>query len=279
MGFCSRWTTCFFLLAALVGCSSLSSRMETAQELAKAANFQAYDVRGGAFVLRIFSRVNDPGAPLRVYIEGDGLAWLSRTRISPDPTPDDPIGLRLAAADRSPNVVYVARPCQYLGRKINPRCDERYWTSHRFAPEVIDSVGNVIDEVKARSKLKRVELVGFSGGAAVASLAAAGRVDVSNLRTVAGNLDHVILNRKKGVTPLIGSLNPADVASKLADLPQVHFLGGDDGVIEPYVAESFVRHAGKQTCIRLINVPGASHTKGWDERWRRLIEAFEPMCR
>jgi hypothetical protein len=44
----------------------------------------------------------------------------------------------------------------------------------------------------------------------VASLVAARRHDVVRLVTVAGNLDHLAWTTLHGVSPLTGSLNPAD---------------------------------------------------------------------
>ena len=50
---------------------------------------------------------------LRVYIEGDGHAWESRTRPASDPTPRNPVALDLAMADPGTDpVLYLARPCQ-----------------------------------------------------------------------------------------------------------------------------------------------------------------------
>jgi len=55
----------------------------------------------------------------------------------------------------------------------------------RFAPEVINSFSRAIDTLKEKSGAKYVELVGYSGGGAIAVLVAAGRSDVVGVRTVA----------------------------------------------------------------------------------------------
>ena len=81
------------------------------------------------------------GDVLRVYIEGDGHAWQSRTRPSADPTPHNPVGLRLALADPSPApLLYLARPCQYARGEVLRHCATRYWTSARLSEEVISSL-------------------------------------------------------------------------------------------------------------------------------------------
>ncbi len=57
---------------------------------------------------------------LTIYIEGDGLAWISRSIISPDPIPINPIGLKLALQHTQHKVVaYLARPCQYVMKQNN----------------------------------------------------------------------------------------------------------------------------------------------------------------
>jgi hypothetical protein len=76
------------------------------------------------FVLTAYYRLGQPGAALSVYIEGDGLAWMSRRRLSRDPTPVDPLALDLAALDPAANVVYLARPCQHT--EHDPLCEPVY---------------------------------------------------------------------------------------------------------------------------------------------------------
>ena len=48
-------------------------------------------------------------AGLHIYIEGDGLSWRSRRRVSQDPTPTRPTGLMLAAAD--PSLATIISSC------------------------------------------------------------------------------------------------------------------------------------------------------------------------
>ena len=46
------------------------------------------------------ARYYSAGSPLlTLYLEGDGRAWASRYRLSSDPTPVNPLALRLAAVD------------------------------------------------------------------------------------------------------------------------------------------------------------------------------------
>ena len=261
----------------VAGCFSVD-RPEVAGEIATRAGMTALQVNGGAFVLQTFMRLGKPGAPIHVYGEGDGFAWINRSQPSPDPTPTDPTALRLAAADPSPNVVYVARPCQYVRSGGSRRCEEDYWTERRFASEVVESVDEVIGKLKERGGGGLIDLFGFSGGGAVAALTAARRTDVASLRTVAGNLDHVVMNQRAEVSPLIGSLNAADVADKLSAVPQIHFIGGEDNITPSYIAESYKAHARRKDCIAIVPVPGVSHIDGWTERWGSLFKRNFPKC-
>ena len=257
---------------ALAGCAS--DRNAAAEAMAQSAGMVRRVVPAGDFALTTYSRVADPGQPVTVYIEGDGLAWRTRYEPSLDPTPRKAVGLALAAADRSANVVYLARPCQFTAPAANPRCGTAYWTDKRFAPEVIAATDAAIDRMVASGT--GVNLVGYSGGGAVALLVAARRRDVISIRTVAGNLDQAEVNRIHRVDPMPGSLNAIDFAPQLANIPQLHFSGGDDETVPPAIANRFRAAAGER-CVKTLVVPGASHESGWPERWPTLL-AMKPSC-
>ena len=264
-------------LAMLTACASVD-RSGTADSLARPAGMTRSLVQTSTFVLTAFSRQRDPAAPLVVYIEGDGLAWVSRTEPSKDPTTRTPVALTLAVLDPAPNVLYLARPCQYTPADRDRRCgNSEYWTSRRFAEEVIAAANQAIDQ-SLRAGGRGVRLVGFSGGGAVAALVAARRTDVIDLRTVAGNLDHVTLHRIHGVSQLRGSLNAADVAAQLAALPQLHLVGGRDKTIVPQVVESYANRAADRRCIEVKRVESASHEDGWPEVWPATLRTA-PACR
>ena len=107
---------------------------------------------------------------LRVYIEGDGHAWESRTRPSTNPTPRNPVALRLAMADPGADtVLYLARPCQYVQGEDWRQCSKRYWTSARLGPEVMKSLDAAITLAKSDCGAEQVILVGFSGGGGAAA--------------------------------------------------------------------------------------------------------------
>jgi pimeloyl-ACP methyl ester carboxylesterase len=258
----------------LAGCGSPAARHDVAREIAEKGQFAERQVPADPFLLTVFERVQTGNATTAdVYIEGDGLAWLGRHRPSPDPSPTDPVALRLAAADPAAAVAYIARPCQYSRLTTEGACPQKYWTSARFAPEVITALGAALDDLKARHHLTGFNLVGFSGGAAAAALVAARRNDIVSLRSVAGNLDSRLFSQLHNVSPLALSLEPAEAAPKLATVPQHHFVGGEDLVVPADIPRSFIAKAGPSHCLRLTVVPGLAHDGDWPEQWPELLKA------
>lgn len=258
------------LFVALCACNrSIGARTSLAADTANKQLPIHAMVPAGAFQLASYARVTTPGATARLYIEGDGLAWLGNQEPSLNPTPTDPIALKLAARDPAANVVWLARPCQYEGFSVD--CDQAYWTGKRFAPEVVDAYAQALDHLKQQYHFTGFELVGFSGGGAIAALLAAQRSDIVNLRTVGGNLDHDAFNAFHHVSPMPSSLNPRDYAGKIAHLPQLHFTGQRDDIVPQPVYDSFAKAAGNAPCLHHETVAGASHEDGWEEAWPQLL--------
>ena len=262
----------------LFACGGTNALRHEADTLAGAAGLQHEIVPTRAFQITIYARLSQPDQPVTFYFEGDGNAWLTRTRPSPNPTPRNPIGLRLAALDPSPNVVYVARPCQYTPLDTDRRCQAAYWTKRRLAPEIISSMNEVVEFMRRRVKSSRVRFVGYSGGGAVAVLVAARRYDVSDIRTLAGNLDTDAFVAHHEVSPMDGSLNPVAVASEVARIPQLHLVGAKDSIMPIHLAEGYWRASNSSPCIRIVEIPEATHHEHWQDAWRRWMTAPVPSC-
>ncbi len=195
-------------LLVFTACSSPSIRTENVEAMALAGGFTKAIINTSQFQLLSYYRLTDDESSVTIYIEGDGYAFAGRHRISLNPTPKNPVSLKLALLDESANVIYIARPCQYVPLKNNPECQSDCWTIKRYAPEVIEAINEVIDDYKKIHNFKNIRLVGYSGGGTVAAILAAQRDDVLDLRTAAGNLDIEMFVRQHNVTPLAGSLNP-----------------------------------------------------------------------
>lgn len=253
-------------IALLTGCAT--DLVQRADALAAPVGLQREQVQGGPFLLTAYVHAR-PNAPLlRVYLEGDGRAWITRNQVSPDPTPHTAMGLRLAASDGG-DVVYLARPCQFTPMARNPACQPAYWTGLRYSPEVVSAMDEALSHYVTRLQPARLELVGYSGGGALAVLLAARRKDVSAIRTVAGNLDHVAVNRWHAVSQMPGSLNAIDVASQVARIPQRHVSGADDTVVPTAITRSYVDRVGR--CAALTIVPDMAHESDWDRVWPSLL--------
>jgi dienelactone hydrolase len=263
------------LAGALAGCADPNTH---ADAMAQPVGLRREQINAGRFLLTTFVRITHPDLPLTIYIEGDGLAWRSRYQASDDPTPHQALGLALAVADPAPNVVYLARPCQFTPMAMNPSCSATYWTDKRYAEEVVAAMNQAVSHYAAQVTqlpAQRINLIGYSGGGALAVLIAARRSDVASLRTVAGNLDHAAVNRLHKVSAMPASLNAIDVARQVAAIPQIHFSGADDTVVPPAIAQSFVAVAG--ACAQARIVPGMSHDSNWERRWPDLL-AIAPRC-
>lgn len=262
-----------FLAMLLAGCTTVPTsqdRLRHAESLAARREWTATRLTAGRFDLMAFVPVVSPrDGRLSIYIEGDGLSWLSASTPSNDPTPRNPVALRLALAQPTGSAAYLARPCQYVDARQS-ECPQRYWTNARFSPEVIDSTNLAIDRLKRRFGVHRLELIGYSGGGAVAMLVAARRNDVARVVTIAGNLDHRAWTTRHRLEPLSGSLNPADMAGQVAALPQIHYLGDKDNVIAPELARQLPQAIAGAQGANLRIIPGFDHACCWVQQWPRL---------
>ncbi len=265
-----RWFIWFILM--LTACSGLPDRETKAWGIAEQAGFTRQIISSGPFLLTTFHKLQDNNHTLLVvYIEGDGLAFQRKGRLSPDPTPKSTVALELATKDPHSSVIYIARPCQYLPEDALKKCDPKYWSTHRYSEDVIAAINTAIGH--AASGYKSIALVGYSGGGTVAALIAARRQDVAWLITIAANLDHKSWTDMHQVTPLSGSLNAADYAASIQSLPQLHLTGGRDRIVPLEVTEAFLNRMTDRTRVSVRTVPEFDHECCWARDWP------EPACR
>lgn len=259
------------LLSACSNVPTSQERLVIADRLAESRNWQSSIIVTDNFNLYSYQPKQPKTGPiLSVYIEGDGLAWINTTTRSSDPTPLNPVALKLALKHPQGIAVYLARPCQYTGGTSGRNCSKSLWSDSRFSEEVVNATSEAIDKLKQEFDADRLQLIGFSGGGALATLIAARRQDVKKLITVAGNLDHRKWTEHHKVTPLRGSLNPADFKDNLINLEQVHVVGANDKVIPAKIAESFI--TGLPTTAKVMVIPAQDHSCCWDTIWQDLIE-------
>lgn len=208
------------------------------------------------FIIASWRKYSKPDADFKVYIEGDGASFDAYGRPTNNPTPKGDFMRQLAFSDPSPNVVYLARPCQYVN---DTACNQRFWTGARFSPFVIES------ECEAIASLtfpRPVTLIGYSGGGMVAGLLSlfCPVVQTKKVVTIAGNMDHLTWTRVERLTPLNESMNIADYKEEFAKIPQHHYVGSKDTVVPYNITMQVIPDRSNITLIS-----GATHNKGWEE--------------
>lgn len=214
------------------------------------------------YVIANWYKMEQPGQTLKIYIEGDGHAFDAHGQPTDNPTPHGLFMRELAAGDPSPNVVYLARPCQYL----KPGCSQHDWTTGRFSRPIIDSMDTTVRSLMKKARTNKVILIGFSGGAQVAGLIAVRHPEqVVRLITISGVLDHRAWTSYHGDEPLTDSLNLKDFQSLLKRIPQTHYAGEKDTVVPTQLIQDF---AGESVSV----VPGATHGDGYDSVFSQIYE-------
>lgn len=247
-----------FICLCMMSCGSIATK------IAVPKNVTEHTIQTNSFQIYSLQKLTALGNDVVFYIEGDGKAWITPTQLSTNPTPVSTLVREWAFKDKRPNVVYLARPCQYTN---DPACQTTdfgtYWSEKRFAPEIITAMSEAIDQIKIQSHATNIILIGYSGGGAVAALLAARRNDVSELISVAGNLDTEMHSMIHHVSPLAGSLNPRDFASQI-HVKQIHYSGENDENVPAAVAKSFVAALPVNVSANIVVIPGATHHAGWE---------------
>jgi pimeloyl-ACP methyl ester carboxylesterase len=245
------FTIVFFAFSFFCGCSGAQVRANTlAKQLVSTPTFTLYSEQ----------RITSLTAPVKIYIEGDGRAFTRFGRPSKNPTPKHQLLADIARHDPAPNVAYLARPCQYVQ---DAKREQKYWTTARFAPEVIDAVYFAIRDIAGE---RDIILIAYSGGALIAGLTAVMHPDlhVKQIVTIAPNLDHKAWTEYHRLPPLTGSLNLRDYRDEFMQIPQLHYVGAEDKVIPISIVEDFTDSE------YLVIVPSATHSKGFESIYSNI---------
>ena len=251
----------------MVGCASRSIMPEiNPGDLQQSLKAVVYDE--AFWPIYIWSPKKSVSRTLRIYIEGDGRSWIRFDRPSMDPTPVNRLVHHLMLKDRSLDLAYIAQPCQYV---MNDKCFRSVWTFKRYSPKVVEAMNMAVTFLKERGLYEKLELIGYSGGGALALLIAAHRNDVSSVRTIAGNLSPQFLNHLHGVSDMPAALEPATFSSQLSSIAQIHFFGTRDWIVPEQVSRHYLKAFKKTSCINVERVD-ADHQSGWIESWPLLLE-------
>lgn len=254
------------LVLALTGCAAPAARVD---RLAKQQGLEAQWIEGDGFQHRIYRKRGQAAAgPLHIYIEHDGLPWRTETDVSSDPTPRDPLMLRLMAQDPASSI-YLGRPC-YFGTATAPGCTPDLWTHARYSEAVVNSMGAALR--RALEPGQTVVFLGYSGGGALAMLLAERTPHTQAVVTLAGNLDIDAWARHHAYTPLRDSLNPATRPPLDPHIIQRHYLGAADQNVPPAVVKRFTdaRRAGE-----VFEVPQFDHRCCWADIWPAILNELD----
>lgn len=201
---------------------------------------------------------------LHIYIHGDGTPFATPTKVAADPSPRRPYVLSLMAKDPASSML-LGRPCYFRARTAD-RCHPQWWTTHRYAQIVVDSM---VAAANSLANGREVVLVGYSGGGTLAMLMAPEVAHLAGVITIAANLDVDQWASLHGYTPLDGSLNPAHQAAQTAAVPQVHFFGARDNAVPPTLAEGLIARFSPGS-VRVI--PKQDHDCCWHQQWPELLD-------
>lgn len=254
-----------FCAALLAGCALIESPAERGASIAAEAGMLPVALADQR--MRGFLRGSAPGKRLAIYVESDGAPWI-RTDLPPnDPTPVKPVVMQMAASDKSAAVGYLGRPCQYLNDQALDQCDVALWTSGRFREDAVAMTNAAVERMKRLTGAALIDLIGYSGGGAMAALVAARRTDISCLVTMASPLDTAAWTAAIGVSRLAASLNPANQADRLVSVPQTHLRGVQDLVVPPATTARYLARLPKAL---VIDLPRFDHECCWGPEWLNL---------
>ena len=216
----------FFVLYILLlfGCVTYSWRAPE--------EFMYVPIETSYFNIATWQKITDNSSDIHIYIEGDGRAFDSAGRPTHDPTPRGKTLRNIAFLDSSPNVVYMARPCQFIG---SYSCNQKYWTTGRFSFEVIEAMS---DAVKKIAKKRNIILIGYSGGGLVSGLIIEKNLEINIKKwiTIAGVLNHSDWTDYFGDSNLTESIN----MKVLPKIPQVHYAAEKDKTVPIELTKKWV---------------------------------------
>lgn len=197
-------------------------------------DFKYQSVQSGKHTLATWQKITNNTKPIHFYIEGDGRAFYNNGIPTNNPTPHGTLVRELASQDSADNVVYIARPCQFV---FDENCNSGDWTNAKFSQYNLDSVANAVKQI---AKKQPVVLIGYSGGALMTGLIIQQNTDINIKKwiTIAGVLNHHDWTEYFGDKPLDKSLD----LTKLPNVPQIHYVGDKDTVVPIDLSKKWIQN-------------------------------------
>ena len=248
----------------IAACATPSERFFTA---ATRLGFVHEIVAGAPFPHVVFRNFAGPANVLHIYLDGDGVPWV-RGEPGADPTPRNTLVLGLMRLDQRPSV-YVGRPCHHQA-PVEPDCAPLFWTDGRYSEAVVESVVRVVERLVEWSGSEALVWIGYSGGGAIAMLAAPRFALTKAVVTIGANLDTEAWADWHNYRRLDASLNPARQPPLPSRIVQRHYVGAQDRVMPA----SILRAAAPAT---VIVVPGFDHTCCWTRLWPAVLADLDRL--
>ena len=212
--------------------------------------FAYKEIQTDSYKLASWQKITDKSQPIRIYIEGDGYAFNYAGQPTNNPTPRGTFLREIAFNDPNANVVYLARPCQFVKDK---HCTQKDWTTGRFSQDIVNSTTQAIKKISGKQE---IILIGYSGSALLSGLVIKQnpQLPVKKWITIAGVLNHTKWTEDLNLPPLKDSID----LEKLPAVPQLHLIGDKDTTVSYKLTESLVDNKN------LIVIPSATHDKGYE---------------
>jgi hypothetical protein len=248
---------------ALAGCASGPERIDHA---ASAAGLRRSIVNGTAFRHIVYRNAVTGSAPLFVFLDGDGRPWSDDgLQPRPDPTTRNPLALKLLMRTPAP-AIYVSRPCYQ--QVVDAGCSSESWTSGRYSGVVVASMAAAIRDAAGSGGFQKIVLVGYSGGGALAVLAAEQLETVAGVVTIAANLDTDAWASYHHYLPLSASLNPA-ASNRTHPWREIHLTGAHDTVVP---ATTTAAYFSRYPDANQWPYADSDHVCCWIAQWPQVFE-------
>ncbi len=272
---CLRYT--FMLLAAvcsgLAGCTT-QPRADATLSIAAAAGAATSYVTVNGFELLV---VRGPAEgslleaeSLHVYIAGDGTPWRGN-QVARNPGPFKPLAIELMLRDPAPSV-FLGRPCYHLQSAFAAsNCRPSLWSFERFSPRVVAAMAVGLRQLSRAADDAPLTLIGYSGGGVLAVLLAHEVAAVDTVVTLAAPLDVSAWSAHHNYTPLVGSLDPAQLPVLRRKLVELHFQGRNDQEVPPAITEGYFE--AQETAGRNVGrqLEAHQHRCCWVKHWPEML--------
>ncbi|REL27697.1 hypothetical protein DXX93_14780 [Thalassotalea euphylliae] len=277
-------------LSVVFTTSSCVAPYQTFQSAAARHHLATSTINTPLFEHVIFQNSNPIKGKLHIYFTGDGTPWRQGKVPALDPTPQSSLTLALLVNDPTAAMI-LGRPC-YHGLYQETACHYQLWTSKRYAEQVITSMYMVLAQIaEGLPSDTELVLIGYSGGATIASLLAqyqsyqhhlhqqkqhqhrqhksqGNKLNIRRVVSIAGNQDITAWADHHRVPRLYGSLNPMLLPKASDNIEYVFLAGANDRTVLPVHSRVY---AERQTNYQFILYDTYDHYCCWQAAWPTIL--------